>query len=330
MRLTVTCAARWPGEGDRVTRIAVASRSFSRNPVLRAELGAKYPAVTFSESPSVLEGDALIAMLRGHDRAIIGLEKIDEAVLAQVPELRVISKYGVGLDRVDLSALARHGVRLAWTGGVNRRSVAELTLAFAIALLHRVPESSVTLRSGQFRPLVGRQLTGRVVGIIGCGFVGQDLVALLAPFGCRLLAHDIRDYPAFYSAAGVEAVGLDRLLSEADLVTLHVPLDDSTRGMIGAAQLARMPKGACLINAARGGLVDECALIDALSSGHLAGAACDVFQMEPDANPGLLALPTFLGTPHIGGSTAEAQLAMGRAAIEGLAAARAVEAGWPA
>ena len=312
-----------------MTRIAVASRSFSRNPVLRAELAAKYHAVTFSDSPSVLEGDALIAMLGGHDRAIIGLEKIDDEVLTHVPELRVISKYGVGLDRVDLPALARHGVRLAWTGGVNRRSVAELTLAFAIALLHRVPESSLTLRGGRFRPLVGRQLTGRVVGIIGCGFVGQDLVALLAPFGCRVLAHDIRDYPAFYAAAGVEAVGLDRLLSDAEIVTLHVPLDASTRGMIGAAELARMQRGAFLINAARGGLVNEPALLEALSTGHLAGAAFDVFEMEPEANPELLALPTFLATPHIGGSTAEAQLAMGRAAIEGLEAARDVADGWP-
>jgi phosphoglycerate dehydrogenase-like enzyme len=193
-----------------------------------------------------------------------------------------------------------------------------LTLAFAVALLHRVPETSVALRDGDFQRLVGRQLTGRVVGIIGCGFVGKDLVSLLAPFGCRVLAHDIRDYPEFFAAHGVEPVSLDRLLAESDIVTLHVPLDASTRGMIGATELARMPKGACLINAARGGLVDEAALVGALSSGHLGGAACDVFTMEPDANPALLALPTFLGTPHIGGSTAEAQLAMGRAAIAGL------------
>ena len=122
----------------------------------------------------------------------------------------------------------------------------------------------------------------------------------------------------------------DRLLAEAEIVTLHVPLDDSTRGMIGAAELARMQKGACLVNAARGGLVDERALIEALSSGRLAGAAFDVFQMEPEANPELLALPAFLGTPHIGGSTAEAQLAMGRAAIAGLEQARDVANGWPA
>lgn len=312
-----------------MTRIAVAARSFARNAALRAELLATYTDVTFSESASVLDGAGLVELLRGHDRAIIGLERIDEAVLSQVPELRIISKYGVGLDGLDLAAIARHGVKLAWTGGVNRRSVAELTLAFAIALLHRVPETAVALRSGAFQKLVGRQLTGRVVGIIGCGFVGKDLVSLLAPFGCKVLAHDIRDYPDFYAAHGVEPVGLDRLLAESDIVTLHVPLDDSTRGMIGAAELARMQKGACLINAARGGLVDERALIEALASGHLAGAACDVFQMEPEANPELLALPTFLGTPHIGGSTAEAQLAMGRAAIAGLAQARAVADGWP-
>ena len=301
-----------------MTRIAVAARSFARNPVLRIELAEKYPDVTFSESARLLEGAALLKLLRGHDRAIIGLECIDDSVLAELPELKVISKYGVGLDGLDLPALERHGVKLAWTGGVNRRSVAELTLAFAIALLHRIPETSVALRGGDFQKLVGRQLTGRVVGIIGCGFVGKDLVSLLAPFGCRVLAHDIRDYAEFYAAHGVEAVSLDRLLSEADVVTLHVPLDDSTRGMIGAPQMARMQKGACLINAARGGLVDEAALMDAVSSGHLDGAACDVFQREPDANPDLLALPAFLGTPHIGGSTAEAQLAMGRAAIAGL------------
>lgn len=313
-----------------MSRIVVASRSFSRNPVLRAELTARYPDVTFSASSSVLEGEELVSLLRGHERVIVGLDRIDEAVLAQVPEIRVISKYGVGLDGLDLEAIARHGVKLGWMGGVNRRSVAELTVAFAIALLHRVPESITTLRQGIWQPLVGRQLTGRTVGIIGCGFVGQDLVRLLAPYECRVLAHDIRDYPEFYAAHSVEPVPFDRLLAESDIVTLHVPLDASTRGFIGSAELARMRKGTLLINAARGGLVDEAALEEALSSGHLAGAACDVFQREPDANPRLLALPIFLGTPHIGGSSEEAQLAMGRAAIEGLESARLVGGGWPA
>ena len=121
--------SRWPRDRLRAT------------PTLRAELTAKYPNVTFTESASVLDGDALVALLRGHDRAIVGLERIDDRVLAQVPELRVISKYGVGLDGIDIDAMARRGIKLGWTGGVNRRSVAELTLAFAIALLHRVPEA---------------------------------------------------------------------------------------------------------------------------------------------------------------------------------------------
>jgi D-3-phosphoglycerate dehydrogenase len=312
-----------------MTKIAVVSRSFARNATLRAELSAKYPDVTFTESAEILDGADLVAILRGHDRAIVGLERVDDRILEQVPELKIISKYGVGLDGVDVGAMARRGIKLGWTGGVNRRSVSELTLAFAIALLHRVPETSVALRDGRWQKIVGRQLTGRTFGIIGCGFVGQDLVKLLAPFECRVLAHDIRDYPDFYRANRVTPVGLYQLLLESDIVSLHVPLDRSTKGMIGAPQLSRMRAGTLVINAARGSLIDEEALADALDSGHIAGAACDVFQMEPDANPRLLAAPTFLGTPHIGGSTAEAQLAMGRAAIEGLETARVPDPEWP-
>lgn len=312
-----------------MTRIAVASRSFSRNTALRAELSARYHDVSFSESPNVIDGAELIAFLRGHDRAIVGLERIDDAVLAAVPELKIISKYGVGLDGVDVEAIARRGIKLGWTGGVNRRSVSELTLAFALALLHRVPETWSALRGGEWMKVVGRQLTGRTFGIIGCGFVGQDLVKLLAPFACRVLANDIRDYAEFYRANGVTPVPLRQLLAESDIVSLHVPLDRSTRNMIGAPEVAAMRQGTFLINAARGGLIDEDAVAAALENGHLAGAACDVFQIEPDASPRLLSAATFIGTPHIGAGTQEAQLAMGRAAIEGLETARVPGDGWP-
>ena len=316
------------GYGEQA-RIAVAARSFARNATLRAELSARYAHVTFSESAALLAADDLVALLRGHDRAIIGLERIDDSILEQLPELTTISKYGVGLDGLDIDAIARRGIKLGWTGGVNRRSVAELTLSFAIALLHRVPETAVALRAGNWQKLVGRQLTGRSVGIIGCGFVGQDLVKLLAPFGCRILAHDIRDYADFYRDHHVTPVTLAHLLAESDIVSLHVPLDASTRSMIGAAELAQMRQGTFIINAARGGLIDEDALAGALARGHLAGAACDVYTLEPDAHPTLLGCPTFLGTPHIGGSTQEAQLAMGRAAIEGLEQNRVPGDGWP-
>lgn len=310
-------------------RVAVVARSFVRNASLRAEIQSRYADVSFSDGDAILGGDALVAFLRGHDAAIVGLERIDDHILSQVPELTIISKYGVGLDGVEVEALARRGVRLAWTGGVNRRSVAELTVSFAIALLHRVPEITFGLREGQWLKRVGRELTGCTVGIIGCGFVGKDLVQLLAPYRCRILVHDIRDYPEFYAAHGITPVTREELLRMSDVVTLHVPLDASTRGMIGARELAKMPAGSVLINNARGGLVDEAALADALASGHLSGAASDVFVAEPDPHPRLLAQPTFLGTAHIGGSSREAQWAMGRAAIDGLERARVPGQGWP-
>ena len=143
-------------------------------------------------------------------------------------------------------------------------------------------------------------------------------IACRTAFGADVLAHDIRTYDEFYRDTGVRPVTRDVLLAESDILTIHVPLDASTRGMIGASELARMKASAFLLNTARGGIVDEAALQRALVDGRLAGAACDVFAEEPPADPGLLALPTFIGTPHIGGSTQESVLAMGRAAIAGL------------
>jgi phosphoglycerate dehydrogenase-like enzyme len=156
------------------------------------------------------------------------------------------------------------------------------------------------------------------VGIIGCGHVGKDLVLLLRPFNCSILVYDICHYEEFYSAHGIEAVTLRTLLMRSDVVTLHVPLNQSTRGILDATQLALLKPTAVLINAARGGLVDEGALKAMLSEGKLAGAAFDVFALEPPTDIELIDLPNFLATPHIGGSASEAILAMGRAAIDGL------------
>jgi D-3-phosphoglycerate dehydrogenase len=299
-------------------KIAVCSRSFSVNPVLRAELLQRYSNVTFNDAGGRLQGDALVDFLRGHEKAIVALETIDRPVLERLPQLKVVSKYGVGLDMIDLAAMRDLGKRLGWTGGVNRRSVAELVICFAIAALRHVPAAHREVLSGTWRQHVGGYLSGRTVGIIGCGQVGKDVVMLLHPFGCRILAHDIRDYPEFYSANGVEAVGLEALLTSSDVVTLHLPLDDSTRGMLDARRLSLMKPTAVLINAARGGIVDEAALKRMLTEMRLAAAAFDVFAVEPPQDAELLSLPNFLATPHIGGSAEEAILAMGRAAIEGL------------
>ena len=172
--------------------------------------------------------------------------------------------------------------------------------------------------SGTWRQHVGGLLSGRTVGIIGCGFIGKDLVELLQPWGCTILANDILDFPDFFARYGVTPVGLEELLQRSDVVTLHVPLDESTRNMISADRLLLMKPSAILINAARGGLVDEAALKAMLIEKRLAAAAFDVFAVEPPQDVELIALPNFLVTPHIGGSAEEAILAMGRAAIDGL------------
>ncbi|MEK7246940.1 MAG: phosphoglycerate dehydrogenase [Chloroflexota bacterium] len=299
-------------------RVAVCSRSFSTNPVLRGELLARYERVTFNDAGLKLAGQSLADFLQGHEKAIIGLEPVDGFVLGQLPELTVVSKYGVGLDMIDLVAMRAHGKRLGWTGGVNRRSVSELSISFMIAMLRHVPRADREVRAGMWRQHVGGYLTARTIGIIGCGHVGQDLVTLLQPFGCHILVNDIRDYPEFFGRWGVETCALDDLLRRSDIVTLHVPLDDSTRGMMNAGRLALMKPSALLINTARGGLVDEAALASMLREQTLAGAAFDVFAVEPLTESALMSLPNFLATPHIGGSAAEAILAMGRAAIEGL------------
>jgi phosphoglycerate dehydrogenase-like enzyme len=186
-------------------------------------------------------------------------------------------------------------------------------------LLRLVPQAGHEIRNGQWRQLQGRQLTRRTVGIIGCGHVGKDLAGLLKAFDCRVLAHDILDFPDFYSASGVIPVSLDQLLAEAEIVTLHLPKNASTHNILSRRRLQQMRKGAVVINTARGGLIDEEALKELLISGHIAGAGLDVLAQEPPINCELLSLLNVLVTPHIGGSSEEAVLAMGRAAIAGLA-----------
>lgn len=302
-------------------RVAVLSRSFSRHPTLRAELLAAYPGATFNETGRTLEGEEIVNFLRGHDAAIVALEKVNDALLAKLPDLKIIAKYGVGLDNVDLEAAAKRDVKVGWKGGVNRRSVAELAIGLMIALLRLFPQTNAEVRSGTWRQTMGRQLSDRTVGIVGCGHVGKELATMLRPWGCRVLAHDIRDFADFYAANQVTPMALEPLLKEAEIVSLHLPLTSATRNMIDAARLSLMRPDAILINTARGGLVDEPALKEALKTGKLAGAGFDVFAKEPPTDQELLNLPNMLAVPHIGGSANEAVLAMGRAAIEGLVTA---------
>jgi D-3-phosphoglycerate dehydrogenase len=301
------------------TPIAVTSRSFSQHPVLRAELQKRYSDIRFNDNGVALKGEMLIEFARGCRKLITALERIDDTILAALPELEVISKYGVGTDMLDKQAMIHRGIKLGWTGGVNRRSVTELAITFMISLLRHVPLASCEVKEGIWNNRKGKELSCRTVGIIGCGNIGKDLTPILRAFGCKVLSHDILDFPEFYRTYQIEPVTLEELLQHSDIVTLHVPLDNSTRNMLNEDRLNLMNPDALLINTARGGLVDEDKLKRMLLDGRLAGAGFDVFATEPPEDLELLRLPNFLCTPHIGGSSEEAILAMGRAAIKGLA-----------
>jgi D-3-phosphoglycerate dehydrogenase len=300
----------------------VLSRSFSRNPILREELLAKHSRVVFNDEGRALAGRELIDFVAPHEAAVVGLEPMDEAVLTALPRLRILSKYGVGLDNVDLAAAARLGVKVGWQGGVNRRAVSELALCLIIAALRGVAHGHEEIKRGVWRQYAGRQLSDATVGLVGFGHVGQDLARLLAAFGARILACDVRDVSAEAAALGVRLCAFDELIEICDALSFHAPLTPATTGMLDADKLARMRPGAVIVNTARGGLIDEAALAVALRQGRISAACFDVFAVEPPGASEILSAPGFLATSHIGGSAIEAQLAMGRAAIEGLSRAR--------
>jgi phosphoglycerate dehydrogenase-like enzyme len=302
--------------------VAVASRSFSKHITLRDEVLKRYPNAKFNDEGLSLNGESLIEFLSGYDKAITALETIDEFVLSKLPSLKIIGKYGVGLDMVDLHAMGKHGVKLGWTGGVNKRSVSELVVSFSIALLHRTIFANAEVRNGEWYQVKGRQLSDCTVGIIGCGHIGKDLVRLLKPFNCNILVYDIKNYKEFYRANNVTPVTLDELLQNSDVITLHLPLDSSTHHFMNCKRLNMLKSDAILINLARGGLIDEIALKKLLLNNGIAGAALDVFEIEPPVDRTFATMDNVLITPHIGGSTEEAILAMGMAAINGLENAR--------
>ena len=301
-----------------MSSIAVASRSFSRHPELRALVLERYSDAKFNDEGLSLHGNSLIEFLSGYEKAITALEVIDDSILLQLPNLKVIGKFGVGLDMIDLNAMKKYGVKLGWKGGVNKRSVSELVISSAVALLHRAVFANSEVRNGKWYQVKGRQLSDCTFGIIGCGHIGKDLIKLLKPFKCKILAHDILNFKEFYEKNNVRSVGLEELISNSDVISLHLPLDDSTRNIMNQENLQMLKNNSVLINLARGGLVDEKALKKILLERRIAGAALDVFEVEPPVDKEFSLMENVLITPHIGGSTEEAILAMGLAAIDGL------------
>src|ERR1700761_3841622 len=231
--------------------------------------------------------------------------KVNKDVLSKAPKLKIIGRAGVGVDNVDLPAATEAGVLVMNTPGGNAVSVAEHTLALMLSMARSVPQASASTKSGKWekKKFLGTELRGKTLGIVGLGSIGREVVKRAKPFEMRILGHDPYVSSQAVRDLGVEPVSLNDLYSQSDYITLHVALTPETDHMINAGAIAQMKPGVRLVNCARGELIDMAALQDAIRSGHVAGAALDVFESEPPGDSASLQLETIVATPHIAGST---------------------------
>jgi D-3-phosphoglycerate dehydrogenase / 2-oxoglutarate reductase len=297
-----------------VTRVAVTPRSLRQTPGphldrLQAELDVRFPDV---DRP--LDEQEMVELVRDCAGLIVGVDPVTPRVLEAGP-LRVIVKYGSGMDNIDVEAARALGVRVGSTPGTNARSVAELAIALLLVLARNVALHDRGVRAGSWRRLTGVELAGKQLGIVGYGAIGREVARIAQGLDMNVVAHD-----PLVAEADVPLVPLDELYAASDAVSLHLPLTDETRGFVGGRELDAMKPTAFLINTARGGLVDEAALGDALRSGRLAGAALDGFEVEPLGDSPLRQLDNVVFSPHAGASTYDAVLRTAAQAVDQLLA----------
>jgi phosphoglycerate dehydrogenase-like enzyme len=307
--------------------VLVTPRSYREaDPAARARLESSAAEVRYNERGHPLSSAELAAAIRDVDGVIAGLDRLDAAAIAAAPRLRVIARYGVGVDNVDLAAAERAGIVVTNTPEANAGAVAELALGLILALLRGIPANDRAVRAGEWVPRPGDELAGGVLGVIGLGRNGSLLAAKASALGARVLAHDPYREPAYAREHGAELVALDELVERARILSLHAPLNEATADLVDAELLAAMPRGSLLVNAARGELVVEEDLLAALESGQIAGAALDALRAEPPpADHPLLRRDDVIVTPHIGAQTLQARAAMAAAATDDLLAVLAGE-----
>jgi D-3-phosphoglycerate dehydrogenase len=299
-------------------RVLVTPTSFGKNdPRLKTELERQVGEVIYNPTGKPLPATELQRLLPGVDGYIAGLDSITRDALAAADCLKVIARYGVGVDAVDLAAAKDHNIIVTNTPGANSVSVAELAIGMMLSLLRQIPEGVAAVRQGQFPRYNGMSIEGKTVGIIGLGAIGKQMAKRLSAFDACLLAYEPFPDATFAEKYAVQLTSLDDLLARADIVSLHLPLMTETHAMVNREFLAKMKKGAYLINTSRGELVDETALLEALQSGRLRGIGTDAFAKEPvDPSNPLLALPQVIPTPHLGAQTDGAVNSMGWMAFE--------------
>ena len=221
-------------------KIKVTSRSFSRHPVLKRELLDVFPCTKFNPNGLEFGMNDLLEFLNDADGVILGLEKMDRSVFSKLDNLKIVAKYGVGIDNLEVEAAKELGIKVGWTGGINKRSASEQALGFMIGLCRNLFFSAFTLKQGLWEKNGGRLLSGSCVGVIGCGHIGTDVVHLLQPFNCKILIYDLLEKSNVIDTYGVTQVSLEKLLAESDVVSIHVPLTKLTFSMVNEGFLKKM------------------------------------------------------------------------------------------
>jgi len=275
--------------------------------------------VIYNDTGKALTEAEMAERIADVDGLLVGIDPVSRRVVEKAGRLRAISKYGAGIDNIDLESIAERKISLKTTPGANSVSVAELTLGLLFLLARNIWESARTVKEGGWKKPQGIEITGKTIGLVGCGNIGRE-VALRAKGLCMtVLVYD----PYFHDddfmvKHAIEKVTIDELLTRSDFVSLHLPLTEETKGIIDRPRLEMMNPGSHLINTARGELIDEDDLLWALKNGRISGAACDVLTKEPPGSHPLLKLDNFILTPHMGANTREAVLRTARAATDNL------------
>jgi len=290
-----------------VTKILVTPRSITAaggHPALGALSEAGYRLV-FSTAGKQPDEDELIELLPGCTGYLAGVEQISAKALQAAKQLKVISRNGTGTDAVDLQAAERLGIRVCRAEGANARGVAELTIALIFALARHIPAHSRAIKAGRWERHKGVELRGKLLGLVGCGKIGQLVAEAALALGMEVAAYDLYPAESFAPSGRFRFAPLDEVFERSDIVSLHCPPPADGKAIVGADALAKMRDGVLLVNTARAGLVDADALHAALESGRVAGAALDVFDTEPPAEHPLLAHERVIATPHLGAFTRE-------------------------
>ncbi len=257
-----------------------------------------------------IESRKLAEIIHQYEGMVVrGRTKVPANLLEKASKLKIIARAGVGVDNIDVQAAKKYGVSVVNTPTATTISVAEHTLALLLAFARRIPQANAGLKAGKWnkKSITGMELSGKTLGIIGVGRIGQAVADRARSFGMDILGYDPLISEADLKSVGITPAPLDSLYAQADVISIHAPLTIETKGMIGAAAFAKMKPGAILISTARGGIVDETALLENVNSGHLAGAALDVFESEPPRDSKLISHPNVVATPHIAAQTPEAQ-----------------------